>query len=499
MAPRSGHGGSKNLQSFPADVITGWTEYVEGGNVTLEATQATSFAHFSVGFSAEQGCRLVEPRHFCIIFPVKEQGRTKHHSALLTLRIVREGEIPRDPNVPGPVANHLRFKSADERKAISGADEYLEFELLSRPDQAPSTQPLRITTGPVQVNKETGLKEYLCIEFSQCIQSIATDLYQNPRSGERLVQNRWWICIETLRLLCTVKDINCGALDAPGTPHVEWAIRLVDNRVPVNKREVPEEPQEKDIEELMEFIDGAAGGANSGLRADGRRSEGVDAPSRLNRSKKKKKAGKDKDTQEASPFPESCANGTGDTYASGNSAGSANAPSNNALGGSTEAIISPSAQSGEDEGRDDLMSELLNKYRELQELSQHLELDTRIATVRGLLQVLDELEVASDATSEEDSLASRALVTVASTFEAKLRSLGMERMVTLGRPFDPELHRMVRIGSLVEEAHAGPWAEASLPASPKASRPDQVVIEELESGWVCGTTVVRPAVVEVGP
>lgn len=490
MAPRSGQGAGKGgappcLQYLPQDMIAGWSEYAkEGGGVAL-ITQATSFAHFNLRFNAEKGCRAVEPQHFCIVFPTRDQGRTKHQSALLTLRIVREGQIPRDPNVPGPVANHLRFKSADERKAISGADEYLEFELLSRPDQAPSTQPLRITTGPVQLNKETGLKEYLCVEFSQCIQSIATDLYQNPRNGERLVQSRWWICIETLRLLCCVKDIDCTALDKPGATHVEWAIRLIDTRVPVNKREVAEEPHEKDIEELMEFIDGAPAGGGSA------RQEGAEAPSRLNRSKKKKKAGKEKEALETSlELENGSASPIDASIHSGSSAATAVAVGGCiASGGRSETLPETQetsrmvASRGEDdEAQDDLMSELLSKYRELMDLSQHLELDTKIATVRGLLKVLDELEVASDTTSEEDSLASRALVTVASTFEAKLRGLGMERMVTLGRPFDPALHSM-----------------ATSPTSPKTSRAEQVVIEELESGWVCGKALVRPALVEVGP
>jgi len=70
-----------------------------------------------------------------------------------------------------------------------------------------------------------------------------------------LVQNRWWMCIETLRLLCTVNRIDCTALDKPGTP-LEWVICLVDMRAPVNKKEQPQEPPEKNINELMEFIDG---------------------------------------------------------------------------------------------------------------------------------------------------------------------------------------------------------------------------------------------------
>merc|ERR1712216_639326 len=117
-----------------------------------------------------------------------------HHGALLTLRTVFEDEIPRDPNVPGPVANHLRFKPANERRAIPGADEYIEFELLSRSHEMPAQQPLRITTGPVHTNPQTGLKEFLCVEFSQCVQSIATDVKEDPRSGQRLLQYRWWIC-----------------------------------------------------------------------------------------------------------------------------------------------------------------------------------------------------------------------------------------------------------------------------------------------------------------
>jgi len=118
------------------------------------------------------------------------------------------------------------------------------------------------------------------------------------------------------------------------------------------------------------------------------------------------------------------------------------------------------------------------KVPETAESSRQLEVDTKVATVRELLEVLDELERAGDAL-QEDSPASRTLSAISSKFETRLRGMGFERVETLGQPFDPQLHSMVTQGR----------------ASSEAPREPEVIVEELESGWILGNTVVRPALV----
>merc|ERR1719433_893182 len=96
--------------------------------------------------------------------------------------------------------------------------------------------------------------------------------------------------------------------------------------------------------------------------------------------------------------------------------------------------VSPVAQFEGDSTDMDLMGELWCRYRRLQETSRRVEADAKVAVVRELLEVLDELERA-DAEMEEDSVASRVIFSAARKFEAKLRSLGLVRVEALGKPF----------------------------------------------------------------
>lgn len=512
--------------------------------------RAAGFVHFTVGFDADTSRRVVAPQHCVIAFPLRGQ-KSKHHSALFTLRAVREEEIPRDPNVQGPVANHLRYKPPDERKAIPGADEYVEFELLSRAHEKPSQQPLRIAMGAARMNEESGHKEFVRIDLGQCIAFIATDVIDDPKSGQRLVQNRWWMCIETLRLLCTVNRIDCSALDKPSSTPLEWVICLVDTRAPINKKEQPQEPPEKNINELMEFIDGGHGG---GGRHAGRAmmtpalaptppaatpaatiaaaGDAIGKGERQARSRKKK-GGKDKDMPEAAAQPGGCAGGREETYrqpkfdgtsilnSGGDSAVDVFAavdgcdgshdpmmeeceirPSTSTIGGSgpaaayLPAVGARKAEALEDPLDFELMDELLRKYNRLQESSQRLEQDTKVAVVRELLEVLDELERAGASLTESESTkASQMVRAVAAKFEAKLRGLGLRRVEALGRPFDPRLHRAVERSAL----GGGSLLNVDFVAeSPELPTQLEEVTEELESGWVLGDVVVRPALVATG-
>lgn len=233
--------------------LDAWSDRVEGG--VSHVAKAAGFVHFTIGFDAARARRVVAPKHCVIAWPLRGP-RGKHQSALLTLRAVQEEDLSRDPNVQGPVANHLRYKPPNERKAIPGADEYVEFELLSRAHEKPSQQPLRIAMGAARLNEESGHKEFVRIDLGQCINAIATDIIEES-DGERLVQHRWWMCVETLRLLCTVNRVDCTALDNPSQEPQEWVICLADARAPVNKKEEPREPQERNVDELMRFIDGS--------------------------------------------------------------------------------------------------------------------------------------------------------------------------------------------------------------------------------------------------
>ncbi|CAK0901937.1 unnamed protein product, partial [Prorocentrum cordatum] len=137
--------------------LESWSDYA--GSPVSHVAKAASFIRFSLHYDEETSMRVVEPRRFVVDFPpprcVRDQGRQKRHSALFSLRVIREESLARDPNMQGPVANHLRYKSTAERRLVPGADEYVEFELTSREHEAPSQQPLRISMGPVRSDAAT--------------------------------------------------------------------------------------------------------------------------------------------------------------------------------------------------------------------------------------------------------------------------------------------------------------------------------------------------------
>lgn len=260
--------------ALPASIIDGWSHKVQ--EHVSHVAEVSGFVHFTLSFDGQK--RVVAPRHYIIAFPHREKGRLRHHSALLTLRVVHESTI-RDV-APGSVANHLRFQSVNNQKQPA-AEEYVEFELLSRAHEAPAQQPLRITAGPVRFNEKTGQKESRPIDLGQCIRMIATDVVEDERK-QKLVRNRWWICIETLRLVCVVNSLDHAALDTVGATPIEWVIRLVDSRAPVNEAE---QPEERNIDDLVKFI----GGDDKGDKGDGSKVKGG-----------KKKKGKDNEIEDVS-------------------------------------------------------------------------------------------------------------------------------------------------------------------------------------------------------
>merc|ERR1719356_40093 len=105
--------------------------------------------------------------------------------------------------------------------------------------------------------------------MGQCIHQIAAIIVEDGRDP-RLVLNQWWMCIETLRLLCNVDHIDCTALDKVGVPPQEWVIRLMDTHAPINrKEELKVQNEDRDIDDLMDFIDNRGPGRAASSSTNG--------------------------------------------------------------------------------------------------------------------------------------------------------------------------------------------------------------------------------------
>lgn len=115
---------------------------------------------------------------------------------------------------------------------------------------------------------------------------------------------------------------------------------------------------------------------------------------------------------------------------------------------------------------------------------QRLEL-ARGDVVASLLDTLDNLqravvaaEVATDQGAAFDALRDGVRAT-AEMFEAQLKKLGLQAVVSEGEPFNPEVHEAVELAIVPREQ-------------------DGVVITELQRGYKFGERLLRPARVKVG-
>lgn len=101
--------------------------------------------------------------------------------------------------------------------------------------------------------------------------------------------------------------------------------------------------------------------------------------------------------------------------------------------------------------------------------------------IRDLLPVIDNFErslkhIPKDLESNEFV---RGIEGIVKQFEKTVSDLGVEKIKTVGEPFDPNLHEAVS----VEEG------EGEV----------ETIVEELQSGYKVGDTVIRPAMVKVAP
>jgi molecular chaperone GrpE len=103
----------------------------------------------------------------------------------------------------------------------------------------------------------------------------------------------------------------------------------------------------------------------------------------------------------------------------------------------------------------------------------------KASVIKDLLPVIDNFERSLKHVPEElaDNDYIKGIQAVVSQFEATLANLGVKRIKTVGEPFDPHFHEAVSM----EEGEGD----------------QEVVSEELQSGYTLGDEVVRHAMVRV--
>jgi molecular chaperone GrpE len=146
------------------------------------------------------------------------------------------------------------------------------------------------------------------------------------------------------------------------------------------------------------------------------------------------------------------------------------------------------------EEKDRQLREYIAAYKKevvegLEKTKQRLERDTaaRAETLRGqmalpLLEVLDALEraiLSGEGNSDGASLL-EGVKLVQQLMVQKLGELGLKRLETVGRPFDPALHEAVAMIPVHEPQQ------------------DKMIVTEIRPGFSLGDRVIRPAMVQVG-
>eukprot|EP00439_Symbiodinium_sp_Y106_P064527 s463_g10.t1 len=194
-------------------------------------------------------CQVVSPRNYVIIWSNRDKGKHRYTSSLLTLRLISEASLPAEAQV-GP---EMRGRNA----------EFIEFELLCAPGDVSKQSQLAIVAGPVRVNTETDMREFMRIDMGRlggCLRDVLADVIDDPKHrGQRLSRRRWYICVEVMRLICSSNDLDCSALDENSdAPPLEWVLCLSDDRQVSAMAQASAKLQDKSIDELTKFIDGGS-------------------------------------------------------------------------------------------------------------------------------------------------------------------------------------------------------------------------------------------------
>lgn len=129
-----------------------------------------------------------------------------------------------------------------------------------------------------------------------------------------------------------------------------------------------------------------------------------------------------------------------------------------------------------------IQADFVNYRNRQEDEKQRLIDNTRSATVKKLLPLLDDIERAVAHTPAElsDNTWAKGVASLPKQLEKALSDLDVERIIALDQPFDPELHEAVQMLD-GEGEH-------------------EVVVEELRAGYKNKRTqqVIRPSMVKVG-
>jgi molecular chaperone GrpE len=120
-----------------------------------------------------------------------------------------------------------------------------------------------------------------------------------------------------------------------------------------------------------------------------------------------------------------------------------------------------------------------NQRRHHEEEMAHLRVSAKANVVRELLPVIDNFGRSLKHTPQDltDNDYVKGIQGIIKQFEKTLEQLGVEKIKTVGEPFDPHLHEAVSM----EEGDGK----------------DEVVSEELQPGYKLGDKVIRHAMVRV--
>lgn len=126
-------------------------------------------------------------------------------------------------------------------------------------------------------------------------------------------------------------------------------------------------------------------------------------------------------------------------------------------------------------------ADVMNVRRQHQDQLKNLTTLVKVNVVQDLLPVIDNFERALKhvpANMEKNDFV-KGVRSIVKQFEKTLADIGVERIKTVGQPFDPKLHEAVSM----DESSSGPGIE--------------VVCEELQTGYRLGDEVIRHAMVKV--
>jgi molecular chaperone GrpE len=120
-----------------------------------------------------------------------------------------------------------------------------------------------------------------------------------------------------------------------------------------------------------------------------------------------------------------------------------------------------------------------NIRRRHDEEIDNLRTNVKLHVVRDLLPVVDNLELALKHVPKEltDNDYVKGVQSIVKQFQTTLEKIGVSRIKTVGEKFDPELHEAIS----VEEGDGK----------------NEIVSEELQSGYLLGDKVIRHAMVRV--